>query len=153
MPGPAPTPAAARRRRNAAPNTRKLPAGGRTEPAPTWPLLGRAPRRWAALWALPEAAAWGPGDVQSAAHFVKTSMTVERLLSVAGTTGKVPPGLSSMQSEIRQLGDRLGLSPMAKLRLRWELTTDEVAEKRDEQAEAAPSAPVPAKRRLKVAGS
>lgn len=35
-------------------------------------------------------------------------------------------------SELRQLEDRLGLSPMALLRLRWEITADEVEEKRAE---------------------
>jgi hypothetical protein len=48
--------------------------------------------------------------------------------------------------EVRQLEDRLGLTPMAMLRMRWEIAPDEVAEKRAE------SSTVPAvRKRLKVA--
>jgi hypothetical protein len=37
---------------------------------------------------------------------------------------------SEVLSEVRQLEDRLGLTPLAMLRLRWEVATDEVAERR-----------------------
>jgi hypothetical protein len=47
--------------------------------------------------------------------------------------------------EARQLGDRLGLSPLAMLRLRWEIPADEVGERRTGRAEA-----VPASRRLRA---
>ncbi|PBO23035.1 hypothetical protein CLM85_18600, partial [Streptomyces albidoflavus] len=33
--------------------------------------------------------------------------------------------------EARQLADRLGLSPLAMLRLRWEIAADEVSEQRE----------------------
>jgi hypothetical protein len=87
------------------------------------------------MWKLPEAAAWGRAEHLVVARYVKTSMAVERMLTVVTATGKTPQGLSSMQSEIRQIEDRLGLTPMAKLRLRWAVSTDELAEKRDENAE------------------
>jgi hypothetical protein len=104
------------------------------------------------MWRLPEAAAWGRAEHLVVARYVKTSMAVEKMLSVVTATGKTPQGLSSMQSEIRQIEDRLGLTPMAKLRLRWEVSADELAEKREEQT-APPAAPSPPRRRLKVAGS
>jgi hypothetical protein len=34
-------------------------------------------------------------------------------------------------SEVRQMEDRLGLSPMSMLRLRWQIVADELAEARD----------------------
>src|SRR5438105_4110448 len=107
MPGPAPKADGQKRRRNASPATLKLPAEGRQGHAPTWPLLGRAPRRWAEMWKLPEAAAWGRAEQLVVARYVKTSMAVEKMLTVVTATGKTPQGLSSMQSEIRQIEDRL----------------------------------------------
>jgi len=44
--------------------------------------------------------------------------------------------LAHLHSEIRQLEDRLGLSPLALLRLRWEIVPDEVAEKKEEKSSA-----------------
>ena len=42
-------------------------------------------------------------------------------------------GVAGLLGEVRQLEDRLGLSPMAMLRLRWQISSDEVAEKRQER--------------------
>jgi hypothetical protein len=41
-------------------------------------------------------------------------------------------------SEVRQLEDRLGLTPMAMLRLRWEVVRDELAEARAPVREGRP---------------
>jgi hypothetical protein len=41
-------------------------------------------------------------------------------------------------SEVRQLEDRLGLTPMAMLRLRWEVVSDELAEARTPKREERP---------------
>lgn len=50
--------------------------------------------------------------------------------------------------EARMWSDRLGLTPLAMLRLRWEVSHDEVAERRSEKpATAASAAP---SRRLRV---
>lgn len=40
---------------------------------------------------------------------------------------------SALCGEVRQLEDRLGLSPMAMLRLGWEIAEDEVGDARDEE--------------------
>jgi hypothetical protein len=136
MPGPAPKPAEQRRRRNAPlANTVKLPAEGRSGVPPAWPLGGAEPISWPALWATPQAAAWERlGWTWVVARYA-------RALEHANV------GNVGVMAECRQLEDRLGLSPMAMLRLRWEIAADEVQEQRDVSA---PAGPV---RRLTVAGA
>lgn len=135
MPGPAPKPADQRRRRNPpTANTLKLPAEGRQGEPPPWPFGGRTPNLWPELWATPMAVAWERfGWVRFVARYVRVVLRAERTLH--------PSDLA----EARQMEDRLGLSPMALLRLRWEITPDEVAEAREVKPRE------PAKRRtLKV---
>jgi hypothetical protein len=127
LPGPVPKPAEQRRRRNSPlANTVKLPAGGRQGPELDWPLDDSTSRErvlWARVWKTPQAAAWerlGWEDV--VARYV-------RALTAAEQRGAPTPILA----EVRQLEDRLGLSPMAMLRLRWEIAPDEVAELREDR--------------------
>lgn len=137
MPGPAPKPDA--RRRNAPlANTTKLPSEGRSGDTPPWPLASPEPSIWADLWGTPQAVAWERlGWSRVVARYAAVLQVSEEGMSVG------------LLGEVRQLEDRLGLSPMAMLRLRWEISSDEVAEKRTEKAPAATSA----RRRLKVADS
>jgi hypothetical protein len=129
--GPPPKPADQRRRRNATLPMTQLPAGGRKGAAPKWPLpppleeadeLPRAAREkevWRRLWHTPQAAAWERlGWVDVVARYVRLLVIVER--------GR----RADLLSEVRQLEDRLGLTPMAMMRLRWEVAADEVAERR-----------------------
>ena len=59
MPGPAPKPAAERRRRNAPrANTTLLPSEGRKGPAPKWPLPTLKAEGWDEIWKLPQAVMW-----------------------------------------------------------------------------------------------
>jgi hypothetical protein len=145
MPGPAPKPDGQRRRRNAVSPMTRLPAEGRHGDPPPWPLSklrgGAATREaaaWAELWATPQAAAWerlGAGAVRAVARYT-------RLLGAAEF------GDPKAAAEVRLLEDRLGLTPLAMLRLRWEIAADEVEEKRTHTpAERTP------RRRLKVADS
>lgn len=127
MPGPPPKPAEQRRRRNLAPQTTKLPPEGRPGPPPDWPLGGRRNaaegRVWAEVWATPQAAAWERlGWVRPVARYVRCLVASEK-----------PAALASLLGEVRQLEDRLGLSPMSMLRLRWEIAPDEIAELREEK--------------------
>ena len=138
MPGPAPKPADTRRRRNAPlANTLRLPPEGRQGPAPEWPLAGEGPAIWPELWATPQAAAWERlGWVRVVARYAKVLLDCESSLSVG------------LLGEVRQLEDRLGLTPMAMLRLRWEVAADELAERRTAAAEDDEDDPI---ERLKVA--
>lgn len=126
MPGPAPSPNP--RRRNARPNTTQLPAGGHTGPVPDWPLSRpvKAEREaWESLWRLPQAAAWAQMKVaRTVARYVRALIVAESKESSA-----------FQLSEVRQLEDRLGLTPMAMLRLRWEVVHDELAEVKADKRE------------------
>lgn len=109
--GPAPT---SKRRANrglgSGPAT-VLPAEGRPGQAPAWPLplSATATQRgiWRWLWQTPQAVAW-----------VGVDRVVARL---AVLLAEIETGDLSRTylTEARQLEDRLGLSPMALLRLRW----------------------------------
>jgi hypothetical protein len=63
---------------------------------------------------------------RTVARYVRAVVAAERTGAAATTL-----------SEARQLEDRLGLTPMSMLRLRWEIAADEVAEKREATGEAA----------------
>lgn len=139
MPGPPPKPAGERRRRNATVAMTQLPAEGRRGPAPEWPLPrllldepelvdlleAREADLWAELWSTPQAVAW---------ERLKWTRTVARYVrfEVRAETGDLKAG-----AEARLLEDRLGLSPHAMLRLRWEVAPDEVAEQRQERTSRA----------------
>jgi hypothetical protein len=169
--GPPPKPPEQRVRRNATVAMTALPAGGRTDPAPEWPLipdvvmaarrdlaqakvetlrydlsegkpveyaLERAEEKlailerqlaeqkrleaevWADLWTTPQSVAWGRlGWLRDVAQYVRHKVLAE---------------LGDMDSakEARQWSDRLGLTPLAMLRLRWQIAADEVGAKRQE---------------------
>lgn len=110
-------------RRNARIGPRKLPADGRREPAPRWPLADvlstREIARWEELWKLPQAIAWEQlGYTAVVARYVRFALAAEAMNKDA-------------MSEARQLEDRLGLTPKAMRLLLWEIASDEVVEKRD----------------------
>jgi hypothetical protein len=191
--GPPPKSDDQRRRRNATVALTRLPAEGRTEPAPEWPLIpdvilttrhelavakvqkleydldeaqamgnptGVIERRldqaqekaaimaaqlreqrsletslWADLWSLPQAVQWERlGWKRDVAQYVRHKIMAE-LGDLDGAR------------EARQWSDRLGLSPMAMLRLRWEVVADEVTARRETRTAAAPKS---ARARLKV---
>jgi hypothetical protein len=91
---------------------------------------------WAKLWATPMAAAWERlRFVDEVALYVRHQ--------VLAANGNMKAAV-----EARQRGDRLGLSNLALLRLRWEISADEVGERRAEAA-AEPAAKAP-RTRFKV---
>lgn len=76
---------------------------------------------WAALWATPQAVAWERlGWLRDVAQYARHKVLAEL-------------GELDSAKEARQWSDRLGLSPMALLRLRWQIAADEIAEKRSEK--------------------
>ncbi|NUS17101.1 MAG: hypothetical protein HOY69_37860 [Streptomyces sp.] len=88
---------------------------------------------WADLWRLPQAVVWERlGWTREVAQYVRWKARAEQ-------------GDLDAAKEARQLADRLGLNPLALLRLRWEVAEDEVAEQR-----TARRRPVSARQRLKV---
>lgn len=141
--GPPPKDPSQRRRRNASVAMTQLPAEGRHGPPPVFPLppprnpvTGRPVPRlaaresilWDEVWATPQAVAW---ERFRWAHEVALYVRFRTLAE---------EGDPKAASEARQWSDRLGLSPLALLRLRWEIVEDEVDEQRqgNEKDKAAP---------------
>lgn len=116
-----------RRRRNATVPMTQLPAGGREGPAPEHPFKEALPEElawWRKLWRLPQAVAWERhNQALPVARYCRVLAVFE-----AGSTS------APVMAECRQLEDRLGLNPVAMQRLRWEVTADELGERRGEKA-------------------
>lgn len=80
---------------------------------------------WLDLWKLPQACEWERlGWLRDVAQYVRHKVMAEL-------------GELDAAKEARQWSDRLGLSPMAMLRLRWQIAPDEVAEKRVQRSSGA----------------
>lgn len=125
MPGPAPKPEGQRRNRRPAPGFVHLPESGRTGRVPGWPLVDgyTEPVRllWRSLWRKPQAIQWERlGMERIVARYALKVLEAER-----------PDASNGVMGEARQFEDRLGLSPMALLRLRWEIVPDADAERPD----------------------
>lgn len=164
------------RRRANAPTipTRALPAGGRTAPAPRVPAFarlgtaGKAWWRWA--WKTPQAAAWAGGhegivarrasleddlaaleavegldflDVLGADRAGEVKTAIIRLAALAGNR-------LSILREIRELEDRLGLSPKGMAQLHWEIVATAPTEDQDTARDEVTSRR--AERRARLAG-
>lgn len=77
---------------------------------------------WRDLWKLPQAVEWERLKwTRDVAQYVRYKVLAE--------LGDLPSG-----KEARQYSDRLGLSPLAMLRLRWSVVEDEVARRRNAKA-------------------
>jgi hypothetical protein len=141
------------RRRTNAPTipTTRLPAGGRTAPAPKLPHKaklgehGKAWWRWA--WQTPQAAGWPLGMEGAIARRASLEDDLAALEAVEGLDflhilGKkegemqaavkrvaaLASGRLMLMREMRELDDRLGLTPKAMAMLRWTISDDGEAE-------------------------
>lgn len=115
MPGPPPKDPNAKRRRTAAPGFTMLPAEGRPGDPPPWPLREPATvaemNVWVEAWRRPQAVEWERiGAERFVARWVQWVIRAEE-----------PGANAKVLAEVRQLEDRLGLTPMAMLRLRWQV--------------------------------
>lgn len=82
---------------------------------------------WAELWKTPQATAWEAlGYHREVAQYVRWKVQAEM-------------GSLDASKEARQLADRLGLTPLALLRLRWEIVDEEAVEARPRRRPAAPA--------------
>lgn len=91
---------------------------------------------WRDLWKLPQAVQWERlGWTRDVAQYVRHK-----------TLGEL--GDLEHAKEARQWSDRLGLTPMAMLRLRWAVASDDVAAKRAERTTQV--VPVSTRQRLRV---
>lgn len=113
-----PLPSKSPRRRNAPPLKTPLPREGRKGRCPRWPLEDDASpvelKLWRELWHSPQAVQWELlGYTRMVARYVRRLLDAEKVDAPA-----------VVNREVRQLEDRLGLSPVAMLRLRWEISDD-----------------------------
>lgn len=159
MPGPLPKPGARRRNKPTIPST-SLPAAGYSGPIPRIPKgLGAAGRvwwRWA--WRTPQAKGWDGGSVwvvgrrasleddMAALGLVESDLDLAELLDMGMTESlkqlelvirrlhALAGGRLAVMREMRELDDRLGLTPKGRLALRWEIQPDEVEEAREAKA-------------------
>ena len=154
MPGPLPNPERVRRNAPTVPTT-NLPAGGRRGTAPSAPKsvdldeAGKAWWKWA--WHTPQAAAWSEGDLYVVAHRASLEDDLAALDSIPGVTAlfalsgddllggqlkklaSMTAGRTAVLREMRELDDRLGLTPKGLAALRWKI----VPEIEEQQAPAA----------------
>lgn len=121
------------------PNQRRRPTQGkqlaqlpqkRTGPTPKWPLsFAPSPAQqglWRELWRLPAAVVWERiGCAREVAQYVIWKVKAEE-------------GSLRASAEARQLSDRLGLSPLALLRMGCEVAADEVEQRRAARPAASP---------------
>src|SRR5262249_35851420 len=116
MPGPAPKPDAIRR--NARVGPLSLPASGRPGEPPVWPFPEQTDAEkaaWPQLWATPQAVAWEQlGWTRTVARYCRLMVDSE-----------LPGAPVTLLGEVRQLEDRLGLTPMSMRRLMWQIAPDE----------------------------
>lgn len=116
MPGPPPTSKRQPKRGLSGGALMQLPAAGRKGATPKWPMADRPPKVWAELWRLPQAVAWE--------HLHLTRVVARYAVKL--TAAEQADASSALLAEVRQMEDRLGLSAMAMLRLRWEITAEPV---------------------------
>lgn len=170
-----PLPEPVRRRRNAPTiPTTKLPAAGRDGPVPRPPktaglgTAGKAWWRWA--WSTPQAAAWDGGATQVVVRRARLEDVLVTLEAVEFLDPPVDPdemagwlvtvraavatlkglaaGSLSVLREMRELDDRLGLSPKALAQLRWTIGDEGVTTAADPDDEGMVSRLADRRRRL-----
>lgn len=113
-------------RRNATIGMNQLPLQYEGE-IPFFPLRTPSPRElelWSIHWSFSQAHMW----VRQNVIFVIARYV--RCMALVEADEHMTVALAHIHSEMRQLEDRLGLSPLALLRLRWEITPDQVEEQR-----------------------
>lgn len=118
MPGPVANPYSRRSLRGGggASTVTYLPAEGYDGPVPAWPLDTEPSTveldLWGKLWRTPQAAEWARGGYE------RLVGRLAMLMIVAEDPSKPS---AALLGEVRQLEDRLGLSPMAMRRLSWKV--------------------------------
>lgn len=115
-----PAPKRNARRRNIRPDWRELTPGGYRGPVPEWPMESGSAAElllWAQLWRTPQAEAWADlGWTRVVARYARLVIQSE-----TDDADRRPTAEVALLGEIRQMEDRLGLSPMAMRRLQWEI--------------------------------
>ncbi len=108
----------------------RLPAGGRKGAPPAWPLgesTEAEAQAWVELWRTPQAVAWERMEwTRTVARYCRLMVAAESIEATA-----------AIHAQTTALEDRLGLTPKAMRLLLWEVSSDEVADKRATKATSA----------------
>lgn len=162
MPGPLPDPNAQRRNKPTIPTT-NLPAGGRKGAAPKCPhpLAAAGGSWWKWAWKTPQAAGWSKGDLYLVARraqleddmatisevesldfgdLVETEKLAE-VRRVVGMLAALVGGRLAIVREMREIDDRLGLTPKGMAALRWKIVDDEEGKAPVRTLRSVPTAP------------
>lgn len=135
--GPPPDPGALRRDRKSDGEWTVLPAEGRKDPAPGWPLSeheepswgDREMELWRRLWATPQAVQWAlMGQDLEVALYVRRLVEAEQ-----------PGARANLATLVRQMADALGLTIPGMRTNRWKIAADQVAVKRQQKQAATPA--------------
>lgn len=176
MPGPLPDPKRKRRNAPTIPTTELPTSGlaaiGATPPAPP-AHLGKAAREWWQwAWDTPQAVGWGVGGGQEAIISRRASLeddlaalaevealdlldvledgeVVRRFKDVIRRLAALTGGRLAVTREMREIDDRLGLTPRGLAALRWTIVADPVADEDNGQNEEGTKRQ--SERRLRVA--
>lgn len=129
MPGPLPKPAERRQRRNGRPALAPLDGRSTLSPEPPGGLLAATRASWRALWASPLASTFVESDLPALGRLFDLIDERARVVRVARRSRLVPGSkaqpvtnpligyISTLDTEIRNLEDRFGLTPKARLAL------------------------------------
>jgi hypothetical protein len=151
--GPLPDPNAVRRNAPRIPTTQLRASGPDREPPDvpeTYGLMEAGRNFWDWAWRLPQACAWDDGSLYAVARraqleddlamlrgsdvwmieleeFLDTAPEdlFKQIQSVFGALKRVAGGEVSLMKEIRELDNKLGLTPESMARLRWTIVADE----------------------------
>lgn len=140
--GPLPDPNALRRNAPSIPTT-SLPASGRKGVAPAPPfgldLGAEGSAWWSWAWSTPQAAGWSAGDEYLISRRAALEDDVAALAAIDGIdfsdlgpefefavkrVAALATGRLQLMREMRELDDRLGLSPKGLAALRWKIVAD-----------------------------
>lgn len=106
-----------------------LPAEGRKGRPPAWPLEdGPSPEEldvWRILWKTPQSTRWDLSWTRDIALYARWRVQLERKFT------------GTLEFAVRQLGDRLGMNPLAMARLRWVIADPETVKPRPARSRAA----------------
>lgn len=140
--GPLPSPDALRRNAPTIPTT-SLPVSGRKGAAPAPPfgldLGAEGSAWWSWAWSTPQAAGWSTGDEYLIARRAQLEDDLAALGAIVNLDGldlegevekavqriaALATGRLQLMREMRELDDRLGLSPKGLAALRWKIIAD-----------------------------
>ena len=96
-----------------------IPAAGNQQPAPAWPLDTDPARAeldmWQQLWTTPQATMWASMHIERViARYVMVACLAEQTQQ------------AGLLTEVRQMEDRLGLTPLSLQKLQWKIEHQDV---------------------------